>query len=96
MKSLLNILSEQNPDSTIMRGAMSAMTVEDANAALQEFFGDKAGRYFEAIYVKNGVLGVRCHNSSAVAELKFNEALILAKISEKKHDASLKKIKIIQ
>lgn len=95
MKSLLNILSGKHAESPIMRGAISALTVEDANAVLQEIFGDKAARYLEAIYVKNGVLGVRCRNSSAVAELKFNEAIILAKISEKKHETTLKKIKII-
>lgn len=96
MKSLLNILSGKHAESPMMRGAISALTVEDANGAFLEIFGDKASRYYEAIYVKNGVLGVRCLSSSAVTELKFNEAAILAKISAKNHDMALKKIKILQ
>lgn len=96
MKSLLSILSEKHAGSAIMRGVASALTVEDAREVLNEMFGDRASRYYEVTYVKNGTLGILCHSSSAVAELKLNEANILAKISVKKQGATINKIRIIQ
>lgn len=95
MKSLLNLLKSRKNESTVMRGAHAALTVESANKIIQDIFGSDSAKYIEVIYYKNGILGVRCNGSSANLEVKMHENEILAKIKQEFEGINLQKIKII-
>lgn len=76
-----------------MRGAMAALTVEEADKILVELFGPAVVDYARAFYVKNGTLAIKCHGSAAGQEIKMNESKILAKINEKFGSGTVKKIR---
>lgn len=78
-----------------MRGALAALTVESANEILANLFGKESAEFVNAIYVKDGVLGVRVNSSSAASEVKLNESLILSEISSKYGEKAVNKIRII-
>jgi len=95
MKSLFNILKSKKNESSVMRGAHAALTLEEVDKIIAEIFGADAMNYIQAAYCKNGILGIRCQSSSSSLEVKMREQEILAKISEKINDNSLVKIKIL-
>lgn len=74
---------------------MIALTVDEANNALVDIFGEEIKEYANAVYIKNKILGVKVHGSSAALEIRLNENRILAKIKEKFGDDSILKIKYI-
>lgn len=95
MKSLSSILKQKKGKSPILRGALIALTIEEANKILCELFGEEIKSYARAIYIKNKVLAISCAGSAAAQEIKINELKILAKIKEKFGPETIKKIKYV-
>ena len=78
-----------------MRGAMAALTVEEADRVLEELFGADIKRFAKSAYVRDGVLAVKTAGSSGATEIKLNEAEIIAKITQKFGPGCVKKIRCI-
>jgi predicted nucleic acid-binding Zn ribbon protein len=95
MKSLFSIFNEKKNESSAMRGAAAAMTVESANAVLTEIFGADSRAFVEAVYLKNNVLGIKTSGSGAALEIRMREGDIIAKINEKFGGPAVNKIKFL-
>ncbi|MFA5127588.1 MAG: DUF721 domain-containing protein [Patescibacteria group bacterium] len=95
MQSLFSIFSGKKNESPTMRGAAAAMVVEDANTVLVDFFGPDCRTYLEAVYIKNGTLGIHASGSGAALEIKMRESEIIAKINEKFGGQAVNKIIIV-
>ena len=78
-----------------MRGAMAALTVEEADKIMTEIFGAGVLEFARAAYVKNRVLAITLRGSTAGQEIRMNESDILAKINEKFGRGTVEKIKFL-
>ena len=93
MKSIFNILQQKRSESPVLRGALTSLTIEEADKVLAELFGQEIKNYAAAAYLKNGVLTIRCQGAAAAQEIKLNETNILAKINQKFGPDAVIKIK---
>lgn len=79
----------------MLRGAISALTVEGANEILLKLFGPGSEAYAQAAYVKDGCLGIKISASAAASEIRLNETRILNEIKAKFGEKSVKKIRFL-
>lgn len=71
------------------------MAVESANTVLMEIFGTDSRVFVEAIYLKNGILGIRTSGSGATLEIRMREGDIIAQINQKFGGPTVNKIKFL-
>lgn len=95
MKSIFNILNQKKSESPVLRGAMAALTVEEADRVLAQIFGAQIQHYAKCLYVKEGTLAIRITGSAGATEIKLNETKIMAKINDKFGPASVRKIRYV-
>lgn len=93
MKSVFNILQQKKSESPVLRGALTSITLEEADKILAEMFGPEIKNYAAAAYIKNRTLTIRCQSAAAAQEIKLNETDILAKINKKFGSGTVIKIK---
>lgn len=82
MEQLFNIFKDNNTNSSILKGAKAALTVESANEILIKLFGQNAINFVEAIYLKNRTLGIKVSGTTAANEVKMAEKQIITKIND--------------
>jgi len=95
MKSLFKILGNKAERSALFKGALKAITVEEADLVLKELFGDKIEKFAKASYIKNKILYITCRGSAVTQEIKFNEDKIIEKINESAGEKVIEEVKII-
>lgn len=95
MLSLDSILKGRTRQTPVLRGAISAMTVEKANQILVGLFGEQIIDIARAVYVKNNILTIACLSSSATQEIKLYEAKIIDEINKKIGSGGIEKIRFL-
>lgn len=95
MKSLFKILDNKAFKSELLKGALKALTVEEADAVLQTIFGPEIKNFAKAAFIKNGVLKISCRGSATAQEIRMRQDEILRELNRRTGDESIKEIKII-
>jgi predicted nucleic acid-binding Zn ribbon protein len=95
MDSLSGLLNKKKSSSPVMRGAVAALTVEEADRILAGLFGAEVAHFAKCAYVRNGVLAIRTTGSASATEIKMNETAIISKITQKFGPDSVKIIRYI-
>lgn len=92
MKSLGSLIQSKSRESQVLRGARAAQVVEEANAVLQEIFGEIISDQARAVYLKGRVLTVTCLSLTAARDIRLSEGQIINKINDKFGDLQVEKI----
>jgi hypothetical protein len=95
MKSLFKIFNHQAGHSALLKGALKAITVEEADNVLKELFGEQVDKFAQARYIKDKVLAISCQGSIVTQEIKLNQDKIIEKINESAGEDVVERIKII-
>ena len=95
MKSLGDLLKNNNLSSPLLIGVRAAQVVEEAQKILVKEFGDDISKYAAPAYYKNGVLTIACLSSSAAQEIKLRERNILLELNDKLKGPKIEKIRYL-
>jgi len=95
LNSISNLLKNKTAESPTLRGAMAALTVEEADKVMTKLFGPGVSKFASAAYVKNRVLAITLRGSAAGQEIKLNEKRILAEINAQFGPSTVQKIRYI-
>ena len=69
--------------------------MEKANEVIKATFGEKAFKYAQAIYFKNGTVAITCLSSVMAQELKIHERRLILAINQKVGANIIEKIKYL-
>jgi predicted nucleic acid-binding Zn ribbon protein len=78
-----DIIGAKSQQSALWRGVSAALTVETANAVLNELFGAKVGSRATAEQFKNRTLAIACTSSIVTQEIKLHEKRLLETINRR-------------
>ncbi len=95
LKSLFNILDKQAVKSNLLKGALKALTVEEADSVLQKIFGEEIKQFAHAAFIKDRILSIACRGSAAAQEIKMRQDEIIKTINQNTGETSVERIKII-
>lgn len=95
MKSLFKILNNQAGRSELLKGALKALTVEEADLVLKEMFGEEIKKFAHAAFIKDKILSISCRGTAAAQEIKMRQDEIIQSLNEKTGENSVVQIKII-
>lgn len=73
----------------------AALILHDCEAILEEMFGRDIFKDVRLFSVKNSVLTISCRDTHAAHEIRLREAEILKKISDKRGENQVKKIRFV-
>jgi len=95
LNSLFKILDGRAAKSNLLKGALTALTVEEADNILAKMFGSEIKKFAHASYIKNKTLAIACRGSVAAQEMKLRESEIISALNQSAGERVVEKIKII-
>lgn len=95
LQSLGDILDRKQSASPVLRSAVSALVVEEANKFLAEIWGADFLSSSRAVYLKKDILHIAFLSSAAAQEIKMFEKEIMIKINNKFGRDVIKKIRYL-
>ena len=95
MQSLGNIITSKDRQSSLMRGVVGALAVEECKKMLISIFGAIARDSCEVMPMKNKTLTVACLSSVLAEEIQTREKELVSNINKKLGGRDIERIKIL-
>lgn len=95
MKSIGDLLKNNNLSSPILKGVRAAKILEETQKILVREFGDEITSYATPAYFKHKTLTIACLSSAAAQEIKLREKSILDELNRALPGVKIEKIRYL-